>query len=247
MKVRRGPFSSACSSGKYQAWYFAGNRALKMAAFIPCSIVLAIFRWSSWVSTHLAGLGRDDVDPARVALLGCSQAGYWVPRAAAFERRLAAAIVDPGVVDVATSWLAHLPQPLIDLYRSGDRESFEAALEQGDVDPATRAMGAKRMEPYDSDSMYDILVELEKWDLTDVAARVECPTLIIDPEDEQFWPGQSSRLHDLLECPKTLLRFTAAEGANQHCEPMAPILRSHRVLDWLDETLGRMGSAPPEG
>lgn len=182
--------------------------------------------------------GRDDVDGARVALHGCSQAGYWVPRAAAFERRLAAAVVDPGVVDVATSWLAHFPQPLIDLYRSGDRESFEAAMQEGDMDPTTAAMVAKRMEPYGTDSMYDILVELEKWSLADVAGQVECPVLITDPEGEQFWPGQSKQLYDLLQSPKTLMEFTAAEGANRHCEPLAPILRSHRVLDWLDETLG---------
>ena len=42
-------------------------------------------------------------------IYGISQAGYWVPRALAFEHRMAAAIVDPGVDDVSTSWLGHLP------------------------------------------------------------------------------------------------------------------------------------------
>lgn len=182
---------------------------------------------------------RGDVDPERIALHGCSQAGYWVPRAAAFEPRLAAAIADPGVVDVATSWLDHLPPPLIEMYRAGDRDGFEAAMAQGGVDPTTEAMGAKRMEPYGTESMYDVLVELEKWDLSEVAGRIRCPVLITDPEGEQFWPGQSSRLYELLGCPKALARFSAAEGADQHCEPLAPILRSHRVLDWLD------GALPP--
>ena len=50
------------------------------------------------------------VDPGRIALLGISQGGYWVPRAVAFEKRIAAAIADPGVVDVSTSWLASSPQ-----------------------------------------------------------------------------------------------------------------------------------------
>jgi hypothetical protein len=44
-----------------------------------------------------------EVDPERIALLGISQAGYWVPRAVAFESRLAAAVADPGAVDVATA------------------------------------------------------------------------------------------------------------------------------------------------
>lgn len=196
--------------------------------------------WEHVITPVIDWIGaREDVDIARVALHGCSQAGYWVPRAAAFEKRLAAVVADPGVVDVATSWLAHFPQELIDLYRSGDRTSFEAAMSQGDADPATRAMAAKRMEPYGIESMFDLLSELEKWNLTDVAGQIECAVLITDPEGEQFWPGQSKQLYELLTCTKALIEFTAAEGANWHCEPMAPIVRSHRVLDWLDETLER--------
>ena len=41
-------------------------------------------------------LARPDVDPDRIALAGVSQAGYWVPRAVAFEQRIAAAVADPG-------------------------------------------------------------------------------------------------------------------------------------------------------
>ena len=33
---------------------------------------------------------------------------------------------------------------------------------------------------------------------------------------------------------KTLTQFTAAEGANWHCEPMAPQVRGQRIFDWLD-------------
>ncbi len=31
--------------------------------------------------------------------------------------------------------------------------------------------------------------------------------------------------------------FTAAEGADGHCEPLAPGLVCQRVFDWLEETL----------
>ena len=41
-------------------------------------------------------LTRPDVDPAQMVLYGISQGGYWVPRALAFEHRIAAAIADPG-------------------------------------------------------------------------------------------------------------------------------------------------------
>jgi hypothetical protein len=37
-------------------------------------------------------LGRSNVDQKQIVLYGISQAGYWVPRALAFEHRIAAAI-----------------------------------------------------------------------------------------------------------------------------------------------------------
>ncbi len=106
------------------------------------------------------------------------------------------------------------------------------------------AIGAKQMEPYGTESAFDILTGLERFDLADVAGQIRCPTLITDPEDEQFWPGQSQQLYDLLTAPKTLAPFTAAEGANWHCEPIAPVVRSHRVLDWLDQTLEQAPASP---
>ena len=53
---------------------------------------------------------RSEVDASKLVLYGAGQAGYWVPRAAAFEHRLAAVIADPGVVDVSTSWKDRHPQ-----------------------------------------------------------------------------------------------------------------------------------------
>jgi hypothetical protein len=40
-----------------------------------------------------------------------------------------------------------------------------------------------------------------------------------------------------MECPKTIEKFTAAEGANWHCEPKGRSLYDQRMLDWLDDTL----------
>ena len=63
------------------------------------------------------------------------------------------------------------------------------------------------------------------------------PLLITEPEDEQFGPGQSQALYDRLPGPRQLVRFTAAEDANRHCEPMGLAVRDARVFDWLDRYL----------
>ncbi len=56
---------------------------------------------------------RPEVDSSKIVLYGTSQGGYWVPRAAAFEHRLAAVVADPGVVDVSTKWKDNIPKELV--------------------------------------------------------------------------------------------------------------------------------------
>ena len=40
---------------------------------------------------------------------------------------------------------------------------------------------------------------------------------------------------DRLACPTTLIRFSAPEGAGDHCELMNRWLANQRILDWLDD------------
>jgi len=181
-------------------------------------------------------LGRDGVDPKRIAIQGVSQGGYWVPRAIAFEKRIAAAIADPGVVDVSASWTATLPPPMLELLKAGRKDEFDGYMTQT-LEATTRNALLFRMRPYGVTSYYDAFRAAMDYNLADVAGRIECPMLITEPANEAFWPGQSRRLHDLLTCPKTLVPFSIADGADLHCEPTAYGLRDLRVFNWLDKTL----------
>ncbi|MEI7521174.1 MAG: CocE/NonD family hydrolase [Thermoleophilia bacterium] len=186
-------------------------------------------------------LARGDVQADAIALSGVSQAGYWVPRAAAFEHRLAAIIIDPGVVDVMSTWKAKLPPQLWGLFESGDDATFDTFFNQAtSANPGLAAMVAKRMEPYRTDSMAAVLHEQSSWDVKSVASQITCPALITSPDDEQFWPGQSQALFDLLPMKeKVLVPFPASEGTNWHCEPMGLQVRNERVYDWLATVMPR--------
>ncbi|HLH26090.1 MAG TPA: hypothetical protein VK066_26535 [Chloroflexota bacterium] len=186
-------------------------------------------------------LGRPEVEPGQIAVLGVSQGGYWVPQAVAFEQRVAAAVADPGVWNVATSWMANLPPPMAALLAAGQKAEFDQYMDEGLRDePVAAATLAFRMRPYGLASPYDVFNAVEQYTLAGgVAERIRCPMLVTDPEGEQFWPGQSQQLYDALPGPKLLVPFTAAEGADLHCEVKAPGLRAQRIFDWLDSTLGR--------
>lgn len=188
-----------------------------------------------------AMIGRGDVDPERVAVIGISQGGFWIPRALAFEHRFAAAVADPGVTDVAVSWTRPLPQLMRDQLRDGKRTAFDREMHMIErLSSSTSATLSFRGQPYglEGDSRFDLYQAVSTYRLDGEEQQVTTPLLIADPEDEQFWPGQSRELYDRLPGPKALVSFTAAEGANRHCEPMARSVREARIFDWLDGYLG---------
>jgi dienelactone hydrolase len=189
-------------------------------------------------------IARPDVDPERIALYGISQAGYWVPRALAFEHRVAAGIADPGVDDAFQPWWNALPEPLRRCLDAGDHAQFDQLFEAG-LHAATQAQRqnwAWRAKPYGTTSAYEVFTEARRYTLDGITDRITVPMLVTDPEGEQFWPGQSQRLYDALPGPKQLTGFSAAEGADRHCEPMARSLLEQRLFDWLDQTLNLAGA-----
>jgi len=73
-------------------------------------------------------LARPEVDPARMALMGMSQGGYFAPCAAAFEPRLAALVAYDGVFDCYAATRVVLPPPVAALLEQGPATAIDAAL-----------------------------------------------------------------------------------------------------------------------
>jgi hypothetical protein len=182
-------------------------------------------------------LPRPDVDDDRVALIGVSQAGYWVPRAISFEHRFAAAVADGGVVDVSAGWIKQLPEMMRQQLTNGDRDAFDRAMLVAESrSPKGKATLDFRAKPYglDGGSRFDLFQAVASYRLGDEVENITTPLLITDPDEEQFFPGQPEQLYDLVPGTKELIRFTVHEGAAGHCEPLARSLRDTRIFDWLD-------------
>jgi 2,6-dihydroxypseudooxynicotine hydrolase len=109
---------------------------------------------------------RADVDAARIGLMGVSLGGYYAPRAAAFERRVRAAIAIAGAYRFAD----HFEQlPVL------TREAFTARL-MAPNQAVARAL-------------------LERLDLDGVMGRVACPLLVImGRKDRLVPPGAAERM-----------------------------------------------------
>ncbi len=193
---------------------------------------------------------RPDVDRDRIALTGWSMAGELVARAAAFEHRLAAVVTDPGGVDSFKAW-----GPIYDLAQSGDATTINTTWNQ-EVVPALSPEDVfnlkKRAEIFSTEAWEQARAGQMFTDLAAVTAaagalkiddatiaEITSPTLVIDYEFEEFYPGQADELYEKLTTKtKDLVRLTSANGAQYHCAPMAPQWRNEIVFDWLEDTLG---------
>ncbi len=99
--------------------------------------------------------------------------------------------------------------------------------------PAERREWNFRSRPYGSDDPYEVFKAVQQYNVRPVVDKISTPILVCDPEDEQCWPGQPKELFDLIKGPKERVVFTAAEGANRHCEPMGRKLTDQRMFDWI--------------
>ncbi|MEU9100589.1 alpha/beta hydrolase [Streptomyces sp. NPDC048361] len=201
-----------------------------------------VFRpdWEA-VSTPVVdyALTRPEIDPGRITLFGYSLGGYLVARAAARDHRVAALILDDGVLDFAGAFKLALPPEVVSWIDEGRDEPAEAALaaaaaENTQVRWALNngvwALGAQ--------SYVDLMRRGRAYTLEGCADKIVAPTLILDAENDQFFKGQPHQLAEkLVNAPATLVTLSEAEGAGEHCH-VGAFHRAHQVMfDWLDTVL----------
>jgi pimeloyl-ACP methyl ester carboxylesterase len=180
-------------------------------------------------------MGLPGVDPDRIALLGMSMGGYLAPRAAAYEHRLAACIAYDGVFNMAEAMPGSAEAKQDPERRAAELDTMLAHRAQAATSPRWVLSNAAWV--FDVATGQELIDEIDKYDLTDVAGRIACPTLVCEAEDDQFFQGKPAQLYEALRCPKTFMTFTAAEGAGEHCHEGALTLFHQRLFDWLDDTL----------
>ena len=183
-------------------------------------------------------LSRSEVDPHRVALVGASFGGHFAPRAAVFDKRLAAVITLPLFFDIGAMFVELLgldpakPYPR-DLESHLDMsQSFVNALLESDLRLRSGFAHAPIAEWLDA---------MQQFTLVGHAQDLTCPLLIIAGESE-FDTARMAKeklvWQKVMNHPKSQVRIgTAAEGGEGHSMVNNLLLKNQIEFDWLDDVL----------
>jgi hypothetical protein len=124
------------------------------------------------------------------------------------------------------------------------KPKFDARLEI----PALRTLLAPRMVTNSVADPQAYFQDMCRYTNAELAASITCPSFVTDNETDLVSTGQGRQLYDEMTCPKTFRR--CAEGAEGHCEGMAPISlaappRSPRCRSFSLSSSRRMHAWPP--
>jgi len=182
------------------------------------------------------------IDPERIVLSGWSLGGHLAPRAASGEHRLAAVVADPGQWSVAAGARAlgaafGLPPEVLDDPLSMSAQDAEAIMSAVQADPALRwKLVSRGFWVHGVSDIRELFAALDEYTLDGIGERISCPVVVTAAENDPLARG-AGIFGDRLGDKVTLLRFTDAEGAGEHCEMTNRTLLNRRVLDRLDEIL----------
>jgi pimeloyl-ACP methyl ester carboxylesterase len=180
---------------------------------------------------------RAEIDTDAIAHFGYSLGAYLVARAAAFDHRAAALILDDGVFDFHQAYRNEIPGFLMRRILAG-HDRLPNALAAVLVKRRTQIRWGLNNGKWTmgGNSYADFIRRTPAYTLAGIADRITAPTLIMDAAADQFLGGQPATLAHAMTAPTTMAHFTTAEGAGEHCH-VGSLTRAHQVIfDWLDET-----------
>ena len=184
-----------------------------------------------------------EIDPNRIALMGISMGGYLVQGLLALEHRISACILYNGVYDGYDAFASSFPKSLLTAIENGNSEIVNMVLGiLMESDLNIRFNMKHGMWTAGVDTPFELIQKSKNYTIKDIVQNIKCPTLVLEAEKDDSFPGQPKKVYDALTSPKKYIIFTEEEGAEEHCQCGALSLSNQRIFDWLDETFQKKSS-----
>ncbi|KAH8696106.1 Alpha/Beta hydrolase protein [Talaromyces proteolyticus] len=179
-----------------------------------------------------------DVDQSKIVLYGMSMGGYLVARAAAFEHRAAAIVLNDGVYDFGSAFRRESPALAKLLIRYGWDTTVNRFLElkmRWNTGIKWAVLNGKWV--FGVSSGVDMMRKTDEYTLEGIVENIKTPVLVLDAPDDHFLAGQPEELYKRLKCEKTFVQLTREEGASLHCHCGSFARLSQVICDYLMERL----------
>jgi alpha-beta hydrolase superfamily lysophospholipase len=169
---------------------------------------------------------RPEIDRGRLAVFGISFGGYFVPRAAVYDKRIKACVVSAAVVDnyrmFARMPIGQATQAEINRWPAFKRSVASTVAWRWGLDPADIRGMVEKSRNYQFDP-----------------SKITCPVLDLisagDYANEETQKQQQEFIQALPHPKKKMVITRGEEGASGHCLAENRSLMSQIVFDWLDE------------
>ncbi|OPX07221.1 S9 family peptidase [Mycobacterium sp. AT1] len=184
-------------------------------------------------------LTRPEIAPTQITLFGYSLGGYLVARAAAFDDRVAAVVLDDGIYDFHAAIVNALP-PFVRAWIDEGNDAAAIPVLSMLMMHNTQLRWALRngLWVMGRTSLTDVPRAFRDYTLAGVAEQITAAVLVLDAEHDQFLSGEPLRAANAMTAADvTLVTLTEAEGAGEHSH-MGAMSRAHQtIFDWLDTAL----------
>ena len=176
-------------------------------------------RYATAAYEYLAA--RPEIDPKRIGVMAISLGGYYAPRAAAFEQRLACCVAWGAQWDYHAIW----------------KRRFEM-LDSGRV-PSLSVPEDHLMWIFNVKTRAEAMQKLEGFRLEGVVQKITCPFLLLHGEGDEQIPLELARMviDKVGSKDKTLKVFTREEGGYHHCQIDNVTIGVHYMWDWIESRL----------
>jgi hypothetical protein len=124
-----------------------------------------------------------------------------------------------GVYDGYDALASGFPKSLLSAVENGNAEVVNTVMSiLIDFDNNTKFNMKHGMWTTGVETQFGLITKSKDYTIKDTVQDIKCPTLVLDAEKDDSFPGQPKKVFEALSCPKKYILFTAEEGAEEHCE-----------------------------
>ncbi len=196
--------------------------------------------WEEVITPLIDQLAKDPaIHMEKIALLGQGFGGMLAARAAAKEMRISCLIAHPGHWDPLHGMDRFIPD-LIEKLKSDQAMEINTAFATAMTSRSIHYKLSLKMRSHHAKTPFELMKLWTDWSLEPLVSHIECPTLVIDSEEDAINSEQAKLFYNALPGQKKIL---SAGNNKEGSEHGTNSVLMGEIFDWLQDQLNPLAAA----